>query len=95
MQIEHKETGKRGRFFIPGENEEVVAEIVYLNREPGTMIIEHTEVSEELQGKNIGYDLVHSAVEHARTNSLKIIALCSFANAVINRKPEFKDMLAD
>jgi uncharacterized protein len=57
------------------------------------MIIEHTEVSDELRGQNIGYELVHTGVEYARTHHLKIIPLCTFANAVFKKKPEYKDVL--
>ena len=42
------------------------------------MIIEHTEVSDELRGQNVGYQLVHTAVEYARANNIKIIPLCPF-----------------
>lgn len=57
------------------------------------MIIEHTEVRDELRGKNVGNQLVDKAVEYARTHSLKIIPLCSFANAVFKKKPEYADLL--
>jgi predicted GNAT family acetyltransferase len=57
------------------------------------MVIEHTEVDEVLRGKNIGYELVHAGVEYARHHGLKIIPLCPFARSVINKKPEFQDVL--
>jgi predicted GNAT family acetyltransferase len=60
---------------------------------PDKMIIEHTEVSEELKGQNIGFQLVKTAVEFARANGIKIIPLCPFANSVFKRKPEFADVL--
>ncbi len=83
-------------FFIPGEEEgdDMLAELVYLKQEPSTMVIEHTEVADSLKGQNIGYQLVHTAVEYARTHQMKIIPLCSFARAVINKKPELQDVLA-
>jgi hypothetical protein len=57
------------------------------------MIIEHTEVSDELKGKNVGYQLVHTAVEYARTHNIKIVPMCTFANAVFKKKPEYADVL--
>ncbi|MBI3138832.1 MAG: N-acetyltransferase [Sphingobacteriales bacterium] len=92
MVILHKQTGGKGIFFI-GEEGAFLAEMVYTLPSPGKMIIEHTEVSEELRGQNIGYQLVSAAVDYARHHSLKIIPLCPFANAVFKKKPEFADIL--
>ncbi len=95
MQIQNKLIEGGGIFFIAGKEENILlAQLTYSSKQPDTMIIEHTEVSDELRGQNIGYQLVHHAVEHAREHYLKIIAVCTFANSVINKKPAFKDVLA-
>jgi len=93
MTIQHKESGNRGRFFIE-EEDDIVAEIVYANSGNDTIIIEHTEVDESLQGQNIGYELVHKTVEFARSRGLKIAPVCQFAKAVFDKKPDFADVLA-
>ena len=60
----------------------------------GFMIIDHTEVSDELRCKNVGYQLVHTAVEYARANHIKIIPLCPFAKSVFDKKAaEYGDVL--
>ncbi len=92
MLIEQKESGNKGMFFVAG-NGNILAEMTYTMASPAKMIIEHTEVDDELQGKNVGYQLVHTAVEYARTNHIKIIPLCPFANSVFKKKPEFADVL--
>ena len=93
MLIQHKQTDTKGIFFIPGEEDNLLAELIYMKKEPGTMVIEHTEVEDELKGENIGYQLVHTAIEYARTHQLKVIPMCPFAKAVIDRKPELQDVL--
>ena len=93
MLIQHKQTEKKGMFFVPGEEEDFLAELIYNKQDDGNMIIEHTHVDDELRGQNIGYQLVHSAVEYAKSHNLKIIPLCPFAKAVIDKKPEFKEVL--
>jgi hypothetical protein len=95
MQIQNKQTERGGMFYVPGSDDNILAELTYSQRQNNTMIIEHTEVSDELRGQNVGYDLVNAAVEHARSEQMKIVAVCSFANAIISRKPEFKDMLEE
>ena len=93
MVVEHKRTGNKGMFYVEYENE-IAAEMVYSMRSDNEMIIEHTEVSDALKGKNIGYELVHAGVEYARHHGLKIIPVCPFARSVFNKKPDFSDVLA-
>ena len=93
MLIQHTETGTKGVFFIQGEDDSMLAELLYMKKQPSTMIIEHTEVSDKLKGQNVGYQLVNAAVEYARLHGLKIIPMCPFAKAMINKKPEFHDVL--
>ena len=80
--------------FYVNNDEKILAEMVYTMPSPDKMIIEHTEVSEELKGQNVGFQLVKTAVEFAREQNIKIIPLCPFANSVFKRKPEFADVLA-
>ena len=93
MLIQHKEGKTRGVFFIEDEGE-MVAEIVYAGGGDNIIIIEHTEVDESLRGQNIGYQLVHRVVEHARSHGLKVSPICPFAKAVFDKKPDFGDVLA-
>ncbi len=92
MLIQHKQVGTKGMFFVQGEDA-ILAEMVYTMPSTNKMIIEHTEVSEELKGQNAGYQLVSTAVEYARAHNIKIIPLCPFANSVFKKKPEFADVL--
>ncbi|MBK8142511.1 MAG: N-acetyltransferase [Chitinophagaceae bacterium] len=92
MLIHHKQVGSKGMFFI-GTEGAILAEMVYTSPSADKMIIEHTEVSDELRGQNIGFQLVNTAVEYARKHHIKIIPLCPFANSVFKKKPEFPDVL--
>lgn len=94
MLIQHQQKENRGMFFIE-EDGNVLAEMTYSSRTPNRMVIEHTEVDDELKGQNIGFSLVHQAVEYARLHNLKIVPICSFAKAVFDKKPDFKDVLED
>ena len=91
MQIQRDEHGRKGAFYID-ENGEWIAELTYV-RDDGTMTIDHTEIDEKLRGEGIGQDLVKSAVEYARDQGLKINAVCPYAKKVIERTPEFQDVL--
>lgn len=93
MDILQKQNGSKGSFYVqPGD--EVLAEMTYSMTGDSLMIIDHTEVSDELRGKNVGYQLVKTAADYARQHHIKIIPLCPFAKSVFDRKAdEFKDVL--
>ncbi len=92
MTVSHKKESGKGLFFIEADNG-VVAEMTYAMPFPDKMIIDHTNVDEELRGGQLGFQLVEAGVEYARAHHLKIIPLCTFAKAVIDKKPEFDDVL--
>ena len=92
MLIQNKQVGNKGLFYVCQDGA-ILAELVYNVPSPEKMVIEHTEVDESLKGKNVGYELVETAVNYARTHHMKIVPLCPFARALINRTKEWHDVL--
>jgi predicted GNAT family acetyltransferase len=92
MLIQHKQVGGKGMFYV-GQDGAILAELVYSMSSPERMVIEHTEVDDSLKGKNVGLQLVSTAVDYARDHNIKVIPLCPFAKSVIDKKPEFQDVL--
>jgi uncharacterized protein len=92
MEIKQKDNGTKGSFYIEADNK-VIAEMTYVWKDENQMIIEHTEVSQEGSGKGLGKQLVAKAVEFARQQSVKIIPVCPFTKKVIEKTPEFQDVL--
>ncbi|WP_020531760.1 GNAT family N-acetyltransferase [Flexithrix dorotheae] len=93
MKIVHEVEGQKGKFFIKPEYE-TLAEMTYSKAGTRMIIIDHTEVSEELKGQGIGKKLVYEAVEWARKNNMKIIPLCPFAKSVFQKEKEIRDVLS-
>lgn len=91
MEIKQRENGSKGAFYIEVDGKQE-AEMTYSVAGTGRIIIDHTEVSDKLRGKNAGKQLVAAAVEHARKNKLKILPLCPFARAVFERTREYDDV---
>lgn len=79
--------------FFVGQDGAILAEMVYSMPSPNKMIIEHTEVDDSLAGKGVGKQLVATAVEYARAHNIKIIPLCPFANAILQKVTEWHDVL--
>ena len=92
MDILHRDDGKKGSFYIEVDGS-VEGEMTYVWAGSNKIIIDHTEVSDKLKGKNAGRQLLHSAVEFAREKSIKILPLCPFANAMFKKIPEYQDVL--
>lgn len=93
MLIQHKQDGSKGIFYVEVHGN-TLAEMTYSLAGNKLMIIDHTDVSDELKGKNVGYQLVHAAVEYARQKQIKILPLCPFARSVFEKKaPGFSDVL--
>jgi predicted GNAT family acetyltransferase len=93
MDISHEDSGKKGAFAVDADDERL-AKLEYFVSASGEITIYHTEVSEKLRGQHVGDKLVAAAVAYARDNKLKVVATCPFAKKVIDRTPEFQDVLA-
>ena len=70
------------------------AEMTYSRAGTSRIIIDHTGVPDALRGKGAGQALVKRAVEDAREAGVKIIPLCPFAKAQIEKHAEWQDVLA-
>jgi predicted GNAT family acetyltransferase len=68
-------------------DDDVVGEIDYLLR-PDAVVLMHTEVSPELEGKGLGAQLVAGALEDIRARGLRLVPLCPFVAAYLRRHPE-------
>ncbi len=61
----------------------------------GWMTIWHTEVAESLRGKGIGLELVTTAFQYAKENSLGVDVICPLAKHLVEKHPEFKPLLGN
>ena len=92
MEIKQEHNDHKGAFFIEKEGKRV-GEMTYTMAGTERMIIDHTEVGEELRGTGAGKRLVYAGVEYSRENGIKVIPLCPFAKAIIDKTPELQDVL--
>lgn len=69
------------------------AEMTFSRASPRLVIVDHTGVPDEMRGMGVGKALVAQIVEDARERQFKIIPLCPFAKATIERTPEWHDVL--
>lgn len=91
MQILHKASTGRGYFYVKVDDD-ILARLMYAQTD-NQMLLEHTEVDDELRGRNVGYEMVSAAVAFARQHNLKIVPVCPFVQSVFDKKPDYADVL--
>ena len=92
MEVKFEESDSKGSFYVE-EDGQRLAKMTFSKAGDNRIIIDHTEVSDSLRGKNVGKQLVAAAVEYARKNNIKILPLCPFAKSVFERVKEYGDVL--
>ncbi len=92
MNIEQINNESKG-FFKATEDEKEAGRMTYSWAGENRIIIDHTEVSPEFKGKNVGKQMVLAAVDFARKNNIKILPLCPFAKSVFDRNADLHDVL--
>jgi uncharacterized protein len=62
-------------------------------REPGTVVLIHTEVDPAVEGRGLGSRLVAGALADLRSRRLKVVPLCPFVADYLRRHPEQQDLV--
>lgn len=92
QQITHTKNAKGGSFNYEQDGKKL-AEMVYTMAGEKKMIIDHTQVDDSLRGQGVGKQLLSELVKFVRLNQLKVIPLCPFANATLQKTKEWQDVL--
>jgi len=91
FEIKREDSESGGRYVTVIDGHE--AEMTYSRAGTARIIIDHTGVPRELGGRGVGKALVHQAVLDARKEGFKIIPLCPFAKATLDKMPEWQDVV--
>ncbi len=89
--IQREETDSKGRYVLTLDGH--AAELTYSRLGATAIIIDHTSVPDALRGRGAGQELVERAITDARAEGRKVVPLCPFAKAQIQRHPEWQDVL--
>lgn len=92
QEVKLEVNDKNGFFYIDIDGK-TIAKMTFVFAGNDKIIIDHTEVNEAYNGKGFGKMMVEKAVEYAREKGIKIIPLCPFAKKIIDKTPEFQDVL--
>lgn len=65
-----------------------------VRRDGNTLYIDYVEAPQALRGTGAGDAFMKGMVQILRAQNMKVIPLCGYASAWINRRAEHKDLLA-
>jgi predicted GNAT family acetyltransferase len=85
--IQHRE----GRFFAERDGRQV-AELTYRMKGEDA-VVDHTFVDPAARGGTLARDMVEAAVQWARRENRKIVAICPYVRSVFAKTPEYADVL--
>jgi predicted GNAT family acetyltransferase len=74
---------------------ERLAGFVQYRREPGTMVLTHTEVEPDFEGGGVGAQLARAALEGTRSEGLEVNPQCPFVGAWIARHRDYMDLVPE
>ncbi len=92
MEISIKEMEGKG-YAIAKEENKKAGLMTYSIASEDLIIIEHTEVEPEFEGKGVGKKLLYKIVDMAREKNIKILPLCPYANAMFQKITAIQDVL--
>ncbi|MGN6819219.1 MAG: GNAT family N-acetyltransferase [Sphingomonas sp.] len=58
-----------------------------------TITFTHTFVPKKLEGRGVASKLIRAALDSARDRGLKVIPICPFVKAFIERHPEYQPLV--
>ena len=90
-QITREDGPTGGRYVSTVDGHE--AEMTYSRAGKSRIIINHTGVPDSMRGMGVGKKLVAAAVADARSEGFKIIPLCPFAKATLEKHAEWHDVV--
>jgi uncharacterized protein len=82
---------ERGRFEISVDGE--LAGYSAYEASGQSVIVAHTEIDEEYEGRGLAGTLVREMLESLRDSGRTVIPLCEFTAGFIRRNPEFLDLV--
>jgi uncharacterized protein len=88
IEVKHNESARRFEADLQGSTAVLVYKMV-----PGRMLIQHTEVPQELEGRGIAAKMTRVALEYARSQKLEVVPACSYTASFMAKHPEYNDLL--
>jgi len=88
-----RDNEEKNRFELQSGN--IIAFVDYIINKKGTIYLTHTEVPKEAEGQGFAKELLENVFQEIEERELELVPICPFVKAYMQRKPEWKKLLAD
>ncbi len=82
---------ERGRFEVSVGP--VLAGHATYHAQPGLVTVLHTEIDPAYEGRGVGSELVRGLLDDIRGRDARVLAICPFVRAYLDRHPEYADLV--
>lgn len=93
LDIQKQDNTNSGRYYST-LSDGTEAEVTYVKKENGTLIINHAGVPKPYEGQGIALALVTHMVEDVRKMGIKVIPTCPYVVVQFKRHKDWADVLA-
>lgn len=93
MELKHEESTSLNRFYLV-ENDKVVGEMIYTFAKDHVIDINHTEIDSAYRGQSLGQQLIDAVIDYIKSNNLKAMASCPYAEKMLRRHDSYDDIKA-
>jgi predicted GNAT family acetyltransferase len=93
INITREEAGAKGRYVARVAGFPEPGEMTFSRASAALIIVDHTNVPDSLRGKGVGMALAQRVIADARAEGFKIVPLCRFLAAQVQRHPEWNDVI--
>jgi predicted GNAT family acetyltransferase len=70
-----------------------LAGVIRYRREPGVIVLVHTDVEPDLEGSGVGAALVRGALDDIRARGLSVAIVCPFVASYVSRHEGYADLI--
>lgn len=74
---------------------DVTAFVDYIINKKGVIYLTHTEVPKDAEGQGYAKKLMKNVFKEIEERELELVPICPFVKVYLQRKPEWKRLLAD
>ncbi len=89
LEVKHNATARRFEAVV----DNLLARCDY-RMHGNTMMLVHTEVPPQLEGRGVASKLVRAAFDHAKSSGMDVLPVCSYVSAWARRHPDVEPLLA-
>ncbi|HVH87787.1 MAG TPA: GNAT family N-acetyltransferase [Terriglobales bacterium] len=68
--------------------------VLTYRRVGGSLVLDHTEVPPELEGRGIASKLAQAALKYARSQRLQVVPVCPYLAKYLREHAEYQDLLS-